>query len=56
MRMGTLEPLSGLTMDKDDNNCTTTSQAVVQAAAKASVQWRKPEDTTEDRWVRAGDR
>jgi hypothetical protein len=56
IRMGTLEPLPGLTMDKDGNNCTTTSQAVVQAAAKSSEQWRKPEDITEDRWVRDGDR
>lgn len=56
MRMGTLEPLPGLTMDKDDNNCTTTSQSVVHAAANANAQWRKPEDTTDDRWVRDGDR
>ncbi len=56
MRMGTLKPLPGLTMDKDDNNCTTSSQAVVRAAAKASVQWQDANATTEDHWIRDGDR
>jgi hypothetical protein len=52
-RMGTLRPLPGLTMDKDGNNCTTTSQQVVLAAAKASAQWQGA-DTTEDHWIRDG--
>jgi len=53
-RTGTLEPLPGLTMDKDANNCATTSQDVVRAAARASEQWRQT--TTEDHWVHDGDR
>jgi hypothetical protein len=56
MRMGTLKPLPGLTMDKDDNNCTTSSQAVVEAAAKASAQWQQTNTTSEDHWVRDGTR
>jgi hypothetical protein len=56
VRTGTLKPLPGLTMDKDGNNCTTTSQAAVQAAAKTSEQWQDSNATTENHWVRDGDR
>jgi hypothetical protein len=56
MRSGTLEPLPGLTMDKDDNNCTTTSQDAVRAAAAASEKWTPPSTLSAVRWVRDGDR
>jgi hypothetical protein len=56
MRIGTLEPLPGLTMDKDGNNCSAPSQAVVRAAAKASVKWQAQATVSEDHWVRDGDR
>lgn len=55
MRTGTLKPLPGLTMDKDNNNCTTSSQAVVRAAAKASADWQGSSPATEDRWIRDSD-
>jgi hypothetical protein len=56
MRMGTLKPLPGLAMDKDANNCTTSSQAVVHSAAKASEPWQDKGSTSESHWVRDGDR
>lgn len=55
-RYGSLTPLPGLTMDKDENNCTTSSQDVLRAAAAASEQWTKPNSMTGAHWVRDGDR
>lgn len=55
-RYGSLAPLSGLTMDKDENNCTAASQDAVRAAAAASEQWTKPGSMIGARWVRGGDR
>ena len=51
-RAGTLEPLPGLTMDKDGDNCTTTSPQAVRDAAAASETWASP---TAFVWVRDGD-
>jgi hypothetical protein len=55
-RSGTLQPLQGLTMDSDDNNCTTTSQGAVRAAAGASEKWTPPDTLSVEHWVRDGDR
>ena len=52
---GTLQPLPGLTMDANGNDCTTTSPDAIRGAAKASRQWAKPSDLTRSRWVRDGD-
>jgi hypothetical protein len=53
LRMGTLHPLAGLTMDKDGNNCTTASQDAVRRAAAASRAWS--DEIATDRWLRDGD-
>ena len=55
MRFGTLTPLPGLTMDKDDNNCTTTSQDALRTAAVASEKWTPPDTLSVEHWVRDGD-
>jgi hypothetical protein len=55
-RYGSLTPLEGLTMDKEENNCTTTSQDALRAAAAASEAWAKPDSMIGARWVRDGDR
>jgi hypothetical protein len=54
-RMGTLQPLPGLTMDKDGANCTTASQDVLRAAGAASEAWAESGSTTVTHWVRDGD-
>ncbi len=55
-RYGSLSPLPGLTMDKQENNCTTSSKDAVHAAAAASEQWTKPESMVGAHWVRDGSR
>jgi hypothetical protein len=55
-RYGSLEPLSGLSMDKDDNDCTTASQDAIHAAVIASEAWTKPDALLTAHWVRDGDR
>jgi hypothetical protein len=55
-RYGSLTPLPGLTMDKDENNCTTTSKDALRAAAAASEKWTKPDSIIGAHWVRDGDR
>jgi hypothetical protein len=54
-RYGTLHPLAGLTMDSDNNDCTTTSPAVARLAAEESRAWTPPESVNADHWVREGD-
>jgi hypothetical protein len=54
-RAGTLEPLPGMVMDADGNNCTTTSPSAIRAAARASRKWTAPGETTAAHWVRDGD-
>jgi hypothetical protein len=56
VRYGSLTPLRGLTMDKAENNCTTTSPDALRDAAAASVAWTKPESMIGARWVRDGAR
>lgn len=55
-RYGSLTPLPGLTMDKEENNCTTSSRDVVRAAAAASEKWLKPGSIIGAHWVRDGGR
>lgn len=55
-RAGTLEPLPGMTMDADGNNCSTTSPAALRAAAKASRKWTTPGVMSSAHWVRDGDK
>jgi hypothetical protein len=55
-RYGSLTPLPGLTMDKEENNCTTSSQDAVRAAAAASEKWSKSDSLIGAHWVRDGDR
>jgi hypothetical protein len=55
-RYGSLTPLPGLTMDKDENNCTTSSPDAVRAAAAASEKWIKPDSIVGAHWVRDGAR
>src|SRR5579871_1730286 len=51
-RYGTLTPLTGMTMDASNDDCTTTSKDAIRAAALASRQWAK--DPTTIHWVRDG--
>ena len=55
-RYGSLAPLPGLTMDQDNNDCTTASQDAVHAAAAASEAWTKPDALLAAHWVRDGAR
>lgn len=52
---GTLQPVDGMTMDKDNDDCTTDKAQVVRSAAAASEQW-EPDDIVNLHWVRGGDR
>jgi hypothetical protein len=52
-RYGTLTPLTGLTMDASNDDCSTTSKDAIRAAAVASRQWDKSPTTIH--WVRDGD-
>jgi hypothetical protein len=52
--MGTLKPLPGMIMKPGDATCTTTSQAALRAAARASEAWK--EASPEAHWLRDGDR
>ena len=51
-RAGTVDPLPDMTMDKDGDNCTTTSPQAVRDAAAASEKWVTPDSFA---WVRDGD-
>lgn len=53
-RSGTEQPLPGLVMDKDNDDCTTTSKDALRAAAAASRQWST--DVGPLHWVRDGER
>ncbi|HXQ14745.1 MAG TPA: hypothetical protein VN814_09005 [Caulobacteraceae bacterium] len=55
-RMGTLQPLPGLTMDKEGNNCTTASRDALRAAGVASEKWAQTGSMTVTHWVRDNDR
>jgi hypothetical protein len=52
---GTLHPLPGIEMKPGDPVCTTSSQAVLRAAAKASEAWAD-QPIPEARWLRDGTR
>jgi hypothetical protein len=52
---GTLKPVAGMVMDKDNDDCTTDNAGTVRAAAAASEQW-EPTDITDLHWVRDGDK
>jgi len=52
-RSGTEHPLPGLVMDKDNDDCTTTSKDAVRNAAGASRQWSSGLDRVH--WVRDGE-
>lgn len=51
-RSGTVEPLPGLTMDADGDNCTASSPQAIRAAAAASGKWATTQSLV---WVRDGD-
>jgi hypothetical protein len=55
-RYGTLAPFAGMTMDASNNDCSTTSQAALHAAAKASHQYADAGPTSAAHWVRDGDK
>ncbi|HZZ87944.1 MAG TPA: hypothetical protein VFE13_06370 [Caulobacteraceae bacterium] len=55
-RYGTLVPLAGLTMDRDDNNCSAASPDAVRASALASEPWATQGSMLVAHWVRDGDR
>jgi hypothetical protein len=43
-------------MDKEGNNCTTTSLDALRAAGVASEKWAQAGSMTVTRWVRDGDK